>query len=543
MLKLTTLLLLLSSSTDAAHLRGQQPIQTHGDHAPNEKEEFLECYVTEDDGISPPESPELVPKLSCHLEPTDGHAEASYDLVGNTDALFHGEDLSSGNIVLRYHASLAKDSAIEISNRTLEQLTIVRDRRRKLLASNGQVKVLVIRVSDDSSNDYRRKVTQSTTQMYWDVFGDENNLSKVYNHCSNGNLNMIPATGIDPQTGREVDRGVVTVVPDSNEDICNMTYKSAGNIALEALKNAQIDAQHKMIILPDCVNFQGAGAWGQTPGQLTWFPSRYASFPVTQVHEIGHNLGMRHSGKNGVSYADDTDSMGNKGSWSDIGSKMCFNGAKTWYFGWYSNHHKYVNPENWPFKGDLGTVTDAARFSSSENAVLHLKSGSASSLFVIFNRAEAFNQDVGDPDTVLITEQLYSYSISTWMAALKAGETYHHKNWNGSQNTLVIKNCGITYGDQTFDYNSVDRASIIAYVDGVTFASCPNESFQQGYTPAAPASVACTDTPNWYDSGGKDFDCAWYALDPFYCKGYGNHFSNFGQTANTACCICKNALN
>jgi hypothetical protein len=507
-------------------------------------EEFMECYVTEDDGISPPDSPELEPKLSCHLEPTDGHAEASYDLVGNTDALFHGEDMSSGNIVLRFRTSLARDSAIEINDNTLEQITIVRDRRRKLLASNGEVKVLVIRVSDDSSNDYRRKVTQSSTQMYWDVFGDENNLSKVYNQCSNGKLNLIPATGIDPKTGSEVDRGVVTVVPGANEDICSMTYKTAGNIALQALQNAQIDAQHKMIILPDCVNFQGAGAWGQTPGQLTWFPSRYASFPVTQVHEVGHNLGMRHSGKNGVSYADDTDGMGNKGSWSDIGSKMCFNGAKTWYFGWYSDHHKYVNPESWPFKGELATVTDAARFSSSDDAVLHLKSGPSAALFAIFNRAEAFNQDVGDPNTVVITEQLYSYSTSTWMAALKEGETYYHHNWNGSSNTLVIKNCGITYGDQTFDFDSVDRASVIAYVDGVTFASCPNESSQNANVPAAPATtVTCTDTPGWYDSGGTDFDCAWYALDPFYCKGYGNHFSNFGQTANTACCVCKNALN
>lgn len=511
-------------------------------------EDFMECFVTQDDGIAPPGTPELIPKLSCHIEQTDEHAEASYDILGNTDAFFAGLDISSGNIVLRFHTSLIRDSSIlEIEEKSMDKVTIVHDRRRKLVSSNGQVKVLVVRISDDMGMDPRRKISQSTTQMYWDVFGDENNLARVYQRCSNGKLQIVPATGTDPKTGQQINQGVVTVVPSASEDICSMNYKTAANIALNALRNASIDAQLKMFILPDCVDFQGAGAWGQTPGQITWFPSRYASYPITQVHEVGHNFGMRHSGKNGVSYADDTDGMGNKGIWSDIGSQMCFNGAKTWYFGWYSEYHKYVNPENWAFKGDLAPVTDVSRFTSSHDMVLQLKSGTQAVLFVIFNRAEAFNKDVGDPDTVVITQQYYSFSESTWKASLKAGETYTQPNWNGSLNTLVVKNCGITLSDQSADMNAVDVATVIAYVDGVTSASCPGETGQQNNFqndgPQTSVETACQDTPNWYDMGGRDFTCAWYAQDPSYCSRYGNYFANFGETANSACCVCKNALN
>lgn len=29
-------------------------------------------------------------------------------------------------------------------------------------------------------------------------------------------------------------------------------------------------------------------AWGTVPGTKSWYRSKYASFPVTQMHEVGH---------------------------------------------------------------------------------------------------------------------------------------------------------------------------------------------------------------------------------------------------------------
>lgn len=57
--------------------------------------------------------------------------------------------------------------------------------------------------------------------------------------------------------------------------------------------NVQID--HKMIITPDdnCVNYSGGAAWGQVYRTITWVQSRVALFPIVQVHEFGHNLGMK----------------------------------------------------------------------------------------------------------------------------------------------------------------------------------------------------------------------------------------------------------
>jgi len=48
----------------------------------------------------------------------------------------------------------------------------------------------------------------------------------------------------------------------------------------------------------------------------------------------------------------------------------------------------------------------------------------------------------------------------------------------------------------------------------------------------------CVDTPGWYDSDGTTWNCVWYAKGS-HCTRYGDWHTNFGQTANQACCACK----
>mmetsp|Transcript_6562 Transcript_6562/g.8537 ORF Transcript_6562/g.8537 Transcript_6562/m.8537 type:complete len:703 (-) Transcript_6562:138-2246(-) len=56
-----------------------------------------------------------------------------------------------------------------------------------------------------------------------------------------------------------------------------------------------------------------------------------------------------------------------------------------------------------------------------------------------------------------------------------------------------------------------------------------------GGSPTAPP--ICTDVPDWHDSDGAEYDCDFYA-DDNNCSEYGAEFSNFGYTANEACCTC-----
>ena len=55
-----------------------------------------------------------------------------------------------------------------------------------------------------------------------------------------------------------------------------------------------------------------------------------------QMHDIGHNLGLRHSGENGGEYADSSRMMGHSYNLDDA-PVMCFNTAKNWQLGWYED--------------------------------------------------------------------------------------------------------------------------------------------------------------------------------------------------------------
>jgi len=53
----------------------------------------------------------------------------------------------------------------------------------------------------------------------------------------------------------------------------------------------------------------------------------------------------------------------------------------------------------------------------------------------------------------------------------------------------------------------------------------------------------CHDVPGWYDSDGPQYNCEWYAHHTNQCHWFGSGYSNFGHTANTACCHCRSVVN
>ena len=68
------------------------------------------------------------------------------------------------------------------------------------------------------------------------------------------------------------------------------------------------------------------------------------------MHEIGHTLGLHHSGENSNSYDDLSGQMGvsYKGK---VGGRRCFNPAKSWQLGWYSKESRRLDPllDDMPF--------------------------------------------------------------------------------------------------------------------------------------------------------------------------------------------------
>ena len=91
----------------------------------------------------------------------------------------------------------------------------------------------------------------------------------------------------------------------------------------------------------------------------------------TYFYNITDNLGLTHSGYNGASYKDHSDSMGNP-SYGDDGPEVCFNGAKSWELGWYEADSEMVDLSLGSVSVDLVGVGDWADglYTSGEHKVV-----------------------------------------------------------------------------------------------------------------------------------------------------------------------------
>ena len=392
--------------------------------------------------------------------------------------------------------------------------------------------------------------------------------AEVYRKCSNQQLTFVPSPSFS--------YGVLQYSL-SADTYCGKNWWEVTNDLRVELNINNYDADYMMFVMADCVDFEGAAGWGQTPGHQTWYPSAYASMPVVQVHEMGHNFGHSHSGKNGLSYGDDTGYMGNQADWTDEGSAMCFNAAKMWYFNWYQLFQKSVYVSTAAYNTNMvGVGRASSAVNGNDKIVVKVSKETGTSnanLFILFNSAVGSNSGVkGDANKIVITAQNTQYSESTWKAALGGSETYTHYNWGSSGQTLVIKNCGL-------DWSYPVRATLVVAFQGHSSLSCNFDQdlvdvedpepppAEDEYTPpetinmpskiddtkyfvhSADLQLAgyanairgqrCENIPGWYDGDGDEYNCNWYADHPESCH---KSHPNMEHTPGTACCACGGGL-
>uniref|UniRef100_A0A7S2RVQ4 Peptidase M11 gametolysin domain-containing protein n=1 Tax=Eucampia antarctica TaxID=49252 RepID=A0A7S2RVQ4_9STRA len=137
----------------------------------------------------------------------------------------------------------------------------------------------------------------------------------------------------------------------------------------------------------------GYAALADSNSWMSVFQGDYYKDAGVQMHEIGHNFGLAHSGMGQDTYADHTCLMGNP-LYSDTDGSMCFNPAKSWQLGWYSPFYEdvYVGAgQEW--EGKLIGVSDYKNNPNSDKIVLRIETDTQDDYFVGFNRATGSNSD------------------------------------------------------------------------------------------------------------------------------------------------------
>lgn len=120
---------------------------------------------------------------------------------------------------------------------------------------------------------------------------------------------------------------------------------------------------------------------------------------------------------------------------------QCFNPAKNWQLGWYSDQAITVNPFlPQGFEGTLVGITDYTFGQTpGEYVVLKIPGKNGMDMFVGYNRRKLFNRGTQQGiDKILIVEQGKGYSESNKLRQLSPSQRYTVDNYLGSGLRLVI---------------------------------------------------------------------------------------------------------
>lgn len=304
------------------------------------------------------------------------------------------------------------------------------------------------------------------------VFTNDSNMVRQYKDCSGGRTN------ISPGTGPALTNGAIDLV--INGPIAGLNINTAENMVMDALADLGIIHNNSgregkkydifILIMPTkegtcVVTDAGAcfsGAWAPVPGYRSTYDEQVGKYTTYLQHEVGHNFGQHHSTKGGNEYGDGTCVMGGGNTYKD--DSLCFNGAKSWHLGYYADRHIEIVPTTSNAEVLMvslidynnGEVTDGEQYT-----VAKISGDFATSLYILYSRAEGSMKDSEEPDKIVIVEQKDSSTPqkSNLLGVIDVDEEYTQSNWNGGNKSLIIKVCSKVFG-------SPDYARIQVYLEG-----------------------------------------------------------------------------
>jgi hypothetical protein len=180
---------------------------------------------------------------------------------------------------------------------------------RRNLAVLGDKTILVVRVIANGGT-----TTSQEEDLADYVFDDELNIATQYTACSDGKLNFAKASNRlltnansdDAET--DIRNGVTTVKVSSPTSPSTSNAATMRNdIEIRLKQNFGVNvrdlADHVMLCLPP--GSMDGIAYAYINHYLSVYSDRWCNYLSTQMHEIGHNIGLAHANENG-NYKDQT---------------------------------------------------------------------------------------------------------------------------------------------------------------------------------------------------------------------------------------------
>jgi len=334
--------------------------------------------------------------------------------------------------------------------------------RRAPVPREGDFTLAVIRVTAAGRNS----PTDSAAQISDYVFGtdgDQLNLLTGYKTCSGGKVTFSPGIG------KYLKNGVLDLNIPQYIDFINMSFIEAYvTDELERLGWDHTRFTHVLYVLPSRLE-RGGDAFAYAGGYLSVFYDTIIRSNIIQMHELGHNFNMAHSGEGTNAYGDGTCVMARAASYEHDNPQYCFNAAKSWWFGWYSDRHIEVNPIEDSMYGKMIGVNDYLTGQANmgdQYTLAHVVGKGEEDLYFMYNRKEGITGGVYEyADEVVIVRQSGDSVESRTAGHLSEGSQYTKANWAGSGYTLIIQVCYMATG-------TPDYAFVILFLAGLNDIDC-----------------------------------------------------------------------
>mmetsp|Transcript_9397 Transcript_9397/g.20832 ORF Transcript_9397/g.20832 Transcript_9397/m.20832 type:complete len:520 (+) Transcript_9397:246-1805(+) len=290
-----------------------------------------------------------------------------------------------------------------------------------LMKTKGSKTVLVVRVLAD---DVVTTVSAYQLSNNWFGTGDDaiNFRSKTM-QCSYGKLIFNPAPSSALSTG--IRNGVVTIdLKRKVRSIENVNVMVIENmVKVELVKNLgptyTSNVDHIALCMPRGLLKL---AYGYYNGKISVYNDKLCLSSHFQMHEIGHNLNLDHSGTPTRIYGDKTCIMGLT---YRRDTNICFNAPKSWALGWYDDRHRTIGKGQVEWTGAVVGLSDYG-ISNGYAVLLKIMSNTAD-FYVNYNRAIGINKDTKlglNKVMVFSTEPGVTSSKSILIRQLEAGQCF-----------------------------------------------------------------------------------------------------------------------
>ena len=325
--------------------------------------------------------------------------------------------------------------------------------------------VLVIRIVTDDDSDGNTIKNEINNVLFYE--STEVTVQRQMQMCSGGRIQLQPSSDgiITIRMNNLGTNRVEAYTLAASEQVMKEHYRSTDTI-LGFKEQLRRKADHVLIILPESFPANTFVANAEIGRSICVFSYEWLSSLSAYMHEMGHNLLLRHSGRGSSEpYGDNTGYMGVSNP-KAYGPQKCYNAAQHWSLNFYESQRLSlvnVNLSTGPVLIQLAAFVDHDKVGSEYTVLVQVSSNT----YLQFNRAKSYNvgTDMMIDQVAVINDGGES---TTLIAGLDATSSVLHLS------SISIQVCSINIGAESgidFAVVAVATSDNGHMCDGATLSS------------------------------------------------------------------------